>query len=455
MHQQKFALTRTFVMNRLLPIVCLALGISACEPKGHTASVPQFAQPEHVRRCLPALYALDELAAAASGSQIGQRIPAAPWLRINRYDKYLIETRALTDTTLGAVLLPMQYNALAGLRIERHGIAPATIQQWQQQYRIDNIDHFIGYCSGEAAFAQLRDSKPTISWLEHVATSQIDANATLPEHTGTPPSPSTGQTWRSYTLASMPQGSTGYAKNTLGLPLLGPATEQELLRRYAPTYSVATEHKPQALAWAGQRLATNGINTAYGFVDTAFWRGITLFRLHYVAWFARPHGSAKDNAFVYRLSILPSGKALAVETMRLNGGDYRLYLDKQRKLDHAPTDVIALNTAIAPKMAIQLSGSPLTITEVARLSGGHNLDTYALARFDSVYTLATDQGQRSVFGPNNTLATPGLCCLAAINALFGGSAPAANIGHHRISRHAALYFDDPALFDKLGLVTTR
>ncbi len=438
----------------LIAIVFGGLISQGCQPTPPQKPL-KFAKPPHVMDCLSGLYALDNLAQRYGGTQLGQRITEAPWLRKTRHTHALGQYVKLNRETLGVQLMPMLHTAQQSLAIEINEIPSHILNTWQQEFHQSSALSFMNYCSKEAASAQLQDSTATLNWLAQLTLEQpIKQSASVTSQKNH--KIEQALSWKTYTPAPTQTQRISFSQDLIGQPLLGPPPIRALLDRYRPTWQVADaiNSEPRAISYTDGTFKANNTLASYAYFNTGIWNKTFVLQLHYVIWLNNEKQQPSNNAFIFRINLNLDGRAIAYETVHLSGANYQVYLPKDYTLT-TPFNGMFVNTIRStPTMMVKIAGKPARIIEVSANSGTADTQHYQLLEFDSLYTLTDKTDTQSIFDKQGRLKTQSKNPLAHF--LLGSSSikklgQIKNLGQQRINHEHNLYFDDPNLMTYYGL----
>ena len=434
--------------------------------------------------CFPALAALDRLALQHSGTLLGNRIGAMPWLRHNRLITHNIAIQR-NHQTINKLLKQMSDLAKRGLRFEIAATPKDQLRHWQQRYQIaTSTDEFIHQCTTQLIRLQRKTPPKTLASLKAIPPDNDYSRlarvaglyplASIPFRLGVVKEQRQlakewgqvrGKDWYQYQPAVRANAKSETVSKS-----------SALLERHAPVWLVdsATQaNLPGVPFWQGEKLSVNTQRpTTYAFLSEARWNQQPVTQLNYVIWFTeRPPLKRLDwvagqhDAVVFRVNLNQQNEVLAYDSIHLCGCWYRLFLPEGRPFrsnnsywrEPVLMQRVRLPTKSNSSMAIYLQADTHQIqhiqpvADIAKTTQVVTVKSYQLAPFSQLLKLSTGSGIRPVFNrqgyvagserPERWLFWP-----------MGVKNPGAlrRFGDHAISFVGRRYFDDPYLLEKVS-----
>lgn len=440
-------------MLRKLFALATVIVVSGCsKPPETIPEPPAFGRGSHVDQCLPALYALDTLAANAVGDQIGVRAPAAPWLRINRALLDQRDKTQLNAKSLGPVLMPMLYLAQEGLNAEIPQIDAEQLKAWQQEFAIDRgALEFMDYCTRETAFAQWRAPDYTIPWLQTLALPEQSSSWWQRFFSNEVDAVEIDQDaqWQYFAIKPFAPKKIQVVKDRNGRALVSESSEHALLERYAPLWSIQGDAENALANWSldDSEVSFQNKPAVYSYLDYGEALSAALIRLNYVVWL--PQSKAVQGMLV-RMNITFDGKPIAYETVHLDGSNYHVFVSRDYTLSTLPEPLVAKEVRAVPKMSVMMQAKPLGIIDVRALSGVEESIHYELLDFNQLMQLSDGNTTASLFDESG-IATVGQSSGGILAWFDSNAGKARKPSEITILPSQALYFDQPDLLAKFGL----
>lgn len=462
-------------------ILSITIILNACTTISDSVSgKAQSKAPIEQVSCLLSFAALDTLALKYSGTLVGNRLAAMPWLRHNRLITHDIAVQR-NDQSINGLLQQMSSLAKQGLLLEIAMVPVSQIGRWQKQYQISvPVREFVQQCTAQLTNLQRKTPQKTLAKLKAIPPDNDYSNlarvaglyplATIPFRLGVI------NEQRQLAKGWGRVGDKRWFKYQPPPRLHGAATSQDLLSRHAPTWLVNSSTPANLLGspfWQGEQLKVNAQATTYAFVSEARWKQQPVTQLNYIIWFAeRPSLKRLDwvagqhDAVVFRVNLDQQGEVIAYDSIHLCGCWYRLFLPKSRpfsRSSHYWREPVLMQRVRLPaksssRMAIYLQADTHQIQYVvpaAEMVAADHLivatKNYQLQPFSKLLKLPVKSGVRAVFNnkgyvagserPERWLFWP-----------MGVNNPGAlrRFGDHAISFVGRRYFDDPRLLEKVS-----
>lgn len=462
---------------------------------------PQLQQDPVIAHCQQAIDHLDTLTAQHTGTLIGERINGTPWLRSDRLIQYFIHHESVNESNLDALLNRMSELASQALIGESVNLPQTELSGWQATYSITDQQMFIHHCNEQLSLALLDNPPLTLRWLRHLRTD--DDYSDLARIVGLYPLTSipfrdgvmkeqeqirslwareSNSDWNAYSpIAEVPPLNTeNYHVDSLGLPALSTEQQQNLLKRYAPTWmisSATTANIPGQPYWQDEHLKVTGTHPAsYSFLSLGLFNDRPVLQLNYLTWFSeRPADGWPDllagqhDAVIFRTHLDLNNQIIAFDSVHLCGCWYTLILEPDQPYTprtgwfKEPTLIFrsqfsnAMAVYLQPDTHLLIAASPVANSTPIKSHGYElrpfqqllNLPLPATESLNATRTKAVFNKQGYVDGSQRNerwLFWP-----------MGIKRPGTlrRPGDHAINFIGKLHFDDPLILEKLGVGINR
>ncbi len=449
---------------------------------------PALSGTNRADSCVTALTALQQLSIRHTGIQQGEVIAETPWLRSNRLVDYFAHQQKLSDPQLSDLLDYMSHLATTGLKLESQLLPARQRQRWLKDYQVADSDSFIEDCGNTQVQQQMQSADRTRQWLYRLPadndyqplarlaglyplTALIFKQGVIGEHNWLEQQPaglhnSAWQTYAPQLTQTSPPDLAAAARNSLGMVMLTPASEQALFNYHAPLWRLPNQqpvNRPGHPYWNETGLQVDQSPVSFTYLSHGIYHHQSTLQLNYLIWFPerQPTGhfdlvAGKHDAVLFRVHLAQSGEVLAYDSIHLCGCWYSLILPAGQsytatnELYREPTFV--LHTRSGRQLLTLTSNSHLLIASEASASPATGSEQYHLKPFAELMQLPSGGARRSVFNregyvagserPERWLFWP-----------MGISNPGAlrRPGDHAIRFIGTLHFDDPQILEKLGL----
>jgi len=320
---------------------------------------PQLQQNQVIARCQQAIDSLETITTRHTGILIGEKITGLPWLRSDRLIQYYIHHKSVDESNLDALLGRMSDLASQALITESATLPQIALSQWLTDYSITNQQMFIRHCNEQLSQILLEKPTQTLRWLRKLR--RDDDYSDLARIVGLYPLTSipfrygimkeqqqirelwareSGNDWNAYhpTVKPQPFRNNNIHLDSLGLPVLSAEQQNRLLKRYAPTWMIASDtaaNIPGQPHWQDQRLKVTGKHPAsYSFLSLGLFNSHPVLQLNYLVWFSeRPADGWPDllagqhDAVIFRIHLSLKNRIIAYDSVHLCGCWYTLILE--------------------------------------------------------------------------------------------------------------------------------